>query len=83
MKRAADPPLKYLRSAINNTILVKLKDGSEYMGRLKYCDPTMNLLLEECVEVKESGKKPSTKYGLVLIRGSNILYVSTDYTQTL
>ena len=74
-----DSPLKYLRSAINNTVLVRLKDGSEYIGRLEQCDSTMNLLLSDCVEVKEGSSEPIAKYGRVLVRGSNILFINTDY----
>jgi len=74
-----DSPLKYLRSGINNTVLVRLKDGSEYIGRLEQCDNTMNLLLSDCVEVKEGSSEPIAKYGRVLVRGSNILFINTDY----
>ena len=74
-----ESPLKYLRAAINNTILVKLKDGSEYLGKLENYDPTMNLTLLDCVEVEEGTENPITKYGKVLVRGSNILFISVDY----
>jgi len=74
-----DSPLKYLRAAINNTILVKLKDGSEYIGKLENYDPTMNLTLVDCAEVQEGSETPLTKYGKVLVRGSNILFISVDY----
>jgi len=77
--KPVDSPLKYLRSAINNTVLVRLKDGSEYIGRLEQCDNTMNLLLSDCVEVKEGSSEPKAKYGRVLVRGSNILFINTDY----
>ena len=77
--KALDSPLKYLRNAINNTVLVRLKDGSEYVGRLELCDNTMNLLLSDCIEVREGSRQPIAKYGKVLVRGSNILFISTDY----
>ncbi len=73
-------PLKMLRDSRGNKILVKLKDGSEYVGKLEVSDNTMNLILSECVEVKE-GSEPVAKYGKVLIRGSTILYVLVDYTE--
>ncbi len=75
----SDSPLKRLRSAANRVILVKLKDGSEYIGKLALSDSTMNLILDDCVEVKEGSTEPIAKYGRVLIRGSNILFVSLDY----
>ena len=70
-------PLRILRDAINHTILVKLKDGSEYIGKLEMTDNTMNLVLEDCEEVSEG--KLKVKYGKVLIRGSQILFISIDY----
>ncbi len=73
-------PLKMLRDSKGNRILVKLKDGSEYVGKLEVSDNTMNLILSECVEVKEGGSEPIAKYGRVLIRGSTILYILVDYT---
>lgn len=77
--KTIDSPLKYLRNSINNTVLVRLKDGTEYVGRLELCDSTMNLLLSDCVEVREGSQQLIAKYGKVLIRGSNILFISTDY----
>ncbi|HIC99369.1 MAG TPA: Sm ribonucleo [Pyrodictiaceae archaeon] len=71
-------PLRVLREAVNHTVLVKLKDGSEYVGKLEMTDGTMNLVLSDCMELNEDGS-PKVKYGRVLIRGSHILFVSVDY----
>ncbi|MEM1684708.1 MAG: U6 snRNA-associated Sm-like protein LSm6 [Acidilobaceae archaeon] len=68
-------PMKYLREAINNQVYVKLKDGSEYVGILKVTDSTMNLILEDAVEIR-GGKQIVAKIGRVLIRGSMIQYIS-------
>jgi len=65
--------------ATNKVVLVKLKDGSEYIGRLEQSDGTMNLVLRDCTELKEGTVDPIAKYGRVLIRGSNILFISVDY----
>jgi len=73
-------PLKYLRSAINQIVLVKLKDGTEYVGVLELVDNTMNVVLADCEEIDPNGN-PATKYGRVLIRGSHILFVSINYGQ--
>ncbi|BCU70401.1 Sm ribonucleo protein [Stygiolobus caldivivus] len=72
-------PLKSLKTATNKVVLVKLKNGSEYIGRLEQSDGTMNLVLRDCVETKEGTSDPVAKYGRVLIRGSNILFISVDY----
>jgi len=72
-------PLKMLRDAIGRVVLVKLKDGSEYVGKLHATDSTMNLVLDECIELKPGTNEPKVKYGRVLIRGSHVVYVSVDY----
>ncbi len=72
-------PLKYLRDARGNNVLVKLKDGEEYIGILDFSDNTMNLILKDCAEVKEGTGELKAKYGTVLVRGSNILFVSLNY----
>ena len=74
-------PIKILRKAIDGIVLVKLKDGKEYRGRLKEIDQYMNLVLEKAEELEDG--KPSSKYGEVLIRGNNILYIQPDFTQII
>ena len=81
MSVKAPSPLKHIRDARGNIVLVKLKDGSEYIGRLENSDNTMNLVLSDCTEIKENAKDPKAKYGLALIRGSTILYISVDYSK--
>ncbi len=72
-------PLRVLREARNRIILVKLKDGSEYVGKLEMTDGTMNLILSDCVEIDPETTTPKVKYGKVLIRGSMVVFVSVDY----
>ncbi|WP_221290616.1 U6 snRNA-associated Sm-like protein LSm6 [Stygiolobus caldivivus] len=79
MQAKMENPLKSLKTATNKVVLVKLKNGSEYIGRLEQSDGTMNLVLRDCVETKEGTSDPVAKYGRVLIRGSNILFISVDY----
>lgn len=74
-------PIKILRKAIDGIVLVKLKDGKEYRGRLKEIDVYMNLVLEGAEELEDG--KPTAKYGEVLIRGNNILYIKPDLTQII
>lgn len=79
MQAKMENPLKSLKTATNKVVLVKLKNGSEYIGRLEQSDGTMNLVLRDCIETKEGTSDPVAKYGRVLIRGSNILFISVDY----
>ncbi len=73
-------PLKYLKSAVNQVVLVKIKDGTEFIGVLEMADHTMNLVLTDCEAIDSNGNKIA-KYGKVLIRGSHIVYVSVNYGQ--
>ncbi|MFP3172643.1 MAG: U6 snRNA-associated Sm-like protein LSm6 [Acidilobus sp.] len=68
-------PLRYLREAVSTQIYVKLKDGTEYVGLLLVTDSTMNLVLDDSVEVKD-GRQVVAKLGKILIRGSVVQYVS-------
>lgn len=55
-------------------VYVKLKDGSEYKGIIEDVDASMNVILNEAVQVNEDGS-PLVNYGRVFIRGSNIVYI--------
>jgi len=67
-------PLKMLMKAVNGEVVVRLKDGRSCRGILEKCDQCMNLLLNDSEEINEN-EGPISKYGKVLIRGSNILFV--------
>ena len=69
-------PMKVLKEAVNSRIYVKLKDGSEYIGVLTATDSTMNLILDDVVEVADGGRRIVAKIGKALIRGSMIEFVS-------
>ena len=72
-------PIRVLKEATGRVIFVKLKDGSEYIGKLEATDSTMNLVLDGCIELKPGTMEPKVKYGKALIRGSHVVYVSVDY----
>ncbi|MEO3992714.1 MAG: LSM domain-containing protein [Desulfurococcaceae archaeon TW002] len=74
-----ESPLRVLRSSINKNVLVKVKEGSSYTGQLIFADNTMNLVMINAEEVSDEDLKPIAKYGTILIRGSQILYVVIDY----
>jgi small nuclear ribonucleoprotein len=80
-QRVSLTPLKILRGAMNKTVLVKVKENTEFIGRLIMTDPTMNVVLEEAIEYKDGGTDVIAKYGRILIRGSQILYICVDYTE--
>ncbi len=69
-----EPPPKYIRNALNTEVLVRLKDGSEFIGKLVDYDSVMNLILEDSKEVDREGN-PRINLGKVMIRGSQIIFV--------
>ncbi|MCI4437348.1 MAG: ribonucleoprotein [Ignisphaera sp.] len=74
-------PLRMLRGAVNKIIMVKVKENTEFVGKLVMTDPTMNVVLEDATEYKDGGTEVIAKYGRILIRGSQILYICVDYTE--
>ncbi len=69
-------PLKLLSRNLNEEVLVKLKDGRTCRGKLERCDNYMNLILTDAEEVDDSESNAAVKYGKVLIRGNNILWIT-------
>lgn len=72
-------PLKVLKSAEGNVVLVKTKGGYEYIGVLELADGVMNVVLRDCTEYNE--REPTLRLGMVIIRGSNIEFISIDYAK--
>jgi small nuclear ribonucleoprotein len=68
-----------LKASEGNIVLVKTKGGYEYIGVLELADGVMNVVLRDCVEYNEN--KPTMRLGKVIIRGSNIEFVSVDYAR--
>jgi len=66
-------PIKALEQQLNDIVSIKLKDQRIFRGRLTRCDMYMNLTLVDAEELEEENTK--AKYGQVLIRGNNILWI--------
>jgi len=74
---SVDSPLRKIEKAKNKKILVRLKDGEEYIGILSDMDTFMNMVLDDAEEFKDGQR--IRKYGKIFIRGNNIIYVIVDY----
>jgi len=76
-----ESPLKSLKAGIAKNALVKVKDGSMYLGRLVMVDSTMNVVLSDCREVTwgRDSLEIVADYGTVLIRGSQVIYIAINY----
>jgi small nuclear ribonucleoprotein (snRNP)-like protein len=66
-------PIKALEQQLNDIVSVKLKDQRTFRGHLTRCDMYMNLTLADAEELEDDNIK--AKYGQVLIRGNNILWI--------
>lgn len=72
----ARKPLNELMKRLSKNIVVKLKNGVEYRGRMVKCDSYMNIILDGASEFYESNC--IANYGDVFIRGNNILYIQVS-----
>ncbi|MHA1166995.1 MAG: LSM domain-containing protein [Candidatus Hodarchaeales archaeon] len=66
-------PIDVLQKSKGSKIGVRLKNGTEYTGRLRQSDMYMNLILEECEEFIGGEKK--ARLGRAFLRGNNILFI--------
>jgi small nuclear ribonucleoprotein len=72
-------PLNLLIKKLNSNVSVRLKNDTEYKGKMIDCDVHMNIILEGAVEYKSN--TPTANLGNVILRGSNILYVCLNPPQ--
>jgi small nuclear ribonucleoprotein len=70
---------KVLHENIGKSVLIKLKGRKIVTGTLLRFDQQMNLFLRDSVELLEGNDK-SNNLGTILIRGDNVITVSTSAT---
>lgn len=66
-------PLDVLEKAVNQKLLLLLKDGRHIDGKLLGYDEYMNLVLDEVEEIKDDNKR---RLGRIILRGSNVVSIS-------
>ncbi|TMI06975.1 hypothetical protein E6H34_09245 [Candidatus Bathyarchaeota archaeon] len=66
-------PLNLLVRKLQADVSVRLKNDAEYRGKMIDCDSHMNIILDGAREYR--GGDPSTNFGSLIVRGSNVLYV--------
>lgn len=70
-----EKPLKILHASLNNRVMVELRGGRAYHGKLDGYDvPHMNLVLKNADEIING--QATTKHNTVILRGDNIIYIS-------
>jgi small nuclear ribonucleoprotein len=70
-----EKPLKILHASLNNRVMVELRGGRAYHGKLDGYDvPHMNLVLKNVDEIING--QATVKHNTVIVRGDNIIYIS-------
>ncbi len=72
----AERPLDALNEARNKRVLVELKGGKQYIGKLKAFDIHVNVVLEDAEERVDGETK--RKLGIIFIRGDTIIIISPE-----
>jgi len=67
-------PLDALNKARNKRVIVELKNGKQYLGKLNAFDIHINVVLEDAEE-KVNGES-TRKLGVVFLRGDTIIMIS-------
>ncbi|CAM9500867.1 unnamed protein product, partial [Choristocarpus tenellus] len=68
-------PLSLLKTALGQPMLVELKNGDTYNGRLESCDSWMNIKLRDVIWTSRDGDK-FVKLAEVYARGNSIKYLT-------
>lgn len=69
-------PLDALNNSRNKRILIELKNGKQFLGKLKSFDIHINVVLEDAEERVDSEIK--RKLGIVFLRGDTIILISPE-----
>ncbi|WP_297067501.1 LSm family protein [Thermococcus sp.] len=70
----AERPLDVIHKSLDKDVLVLLKRGSEFRGKLIGYDIHLNIVLADADMIQEN--EVVKKYGKIVIRGDNVLAIS-------
>jgi len=72
----AKRPLTTLQKITNKSVIVRLKNDVEYKGKIVNVDSYMNLIMTDAEELRNG--KTVEKYGRVILRGNNVLFIKLE-----
>ena len=72
----AKRPLTTLQKNTNKSVIVRLKNDVEYKGKIVSVDSYMNLIMTDAEELRNG--KTVEKYGRVILRGNNVLFIKLE-----
>ena len=67
-------PLDVLNRALDSSVFVSLKGSRTFRGKLSGFDIHVNLVLEDAEELQ--GSEAVKRYGTMVIRGDNVVFIS-------
>ena len=72
----AKRPLTTLQKNTKKSVIVRLKNDVEYKGKIVNVDSYMNLIMADAEELNDG--KVVEKYGRVILRGNNVLFIKLE-----
>tara|TARA_B100000809_G_scaffold264504_1_gene320525 strand:- start:821 stop:1066 length:246 start_codon:yes stop_codon:yes gene_type:complete len=69
-------PLTVLQKNTKKGVIVTLKSGVEYRGKMENVDSYMNLIMTDAEELNQG--KVVGKFGRVIVRGNNVLFIKLE-----
>jgi small nuclear ribonucleoprotein len=70
----AEAANKILEESLGKMVLVRLKGGRSYRGKLQGFDQHMNLVLEETEDISDTNN--TIRIGTIIVRGDNVVILS-------
>ena len=70
----AEAANRILEESLGKMVLVRLKGGRSYRGKLQGFDEHMNLVLEETEDISDTNN--TTRIGTIIVRGDNVVILS-------
>jgi small nuclear ribonucleoprotein len=67
-------PLDILNESLETPVIVRLKGGRDFRGELQGYDVHLNLVLDKAEEFKDG--EAIKKFGTIVVRGDNVVYIS-------
>ncbi len=69
-------PFDLLNGSVNKDVLVKLKGGMEFRGRMVAYDIHMNIILENAEQLENGETK--RKLGTIFLRGDSVILIAPN-----
>jgi small nuclear ribonucleoprotein len=69
-------PLTVLQKNTKKDVIVTLKSGVKYRGKMENVDSYMNLIMTDAEELNQG--KVVGKFGRVIVRGNNVLFIKLE-----